>query len=260
MKRDANYQKYIAEAFNTIRTNMGFLGMDKEMKCILVSSSVKGEGKTYISCNLAKAYASIHKKVLLIDCDLRNPAVGDALGIDKEKGLTELIISGEGADKKEDYSGYIFHYEENLDVIVAGFLPPNPAELLSSRRIEIILECLKKQYDIILLDTPPILMVSDALSLNKYADGILMVVKYGFTTREMIKQSAQVFRVAGIKPTACVFNEVPESRKRYLYNYSYYAGSDKKTASKSKNIKTKGENEKEARTTVGVDMRSRRTR
>lgn len=216
------HKEHVAEAFNTIRTNMSFLGMDKEIKSILVTSSVKGEGKTMVSCNLAKAYSLIGKKVLLIDCDLRNPAVHNQLGIAGSYGLAELILAGRSFEEGEDYSKYIIHYKENFDVIIAKFIPPNPSEILSSKRIELILKHFGKLYDMIVLDTPPVLMVSDALLLKKYTDSLLLVVKYGFTTREMLKQSKQVFNVAGIKPTACVFNEVQGSKKEYLYSSAYY--------------------------------------
>ncbi len=226
----SEYKEYVAEAFNTIRTNMSFLGMDKEIKSILVTSSVKGEGKTMISCNMAKAYSLINKKVLLVDCDLRNPAVHNQLGIRGSSGLTELILAGRLSEADEDYSNYIVHYKENFDVMIAGLIPPNPSEILSSKRIELIFNELSKLYDIIIVDTPPVLMVSDALSLKKYADSLLLVIKYGFTTREMLKQSKQVFNVAGIKPTACVFNEVQGSKKRHLYSDPYYYQSDPKEA------------------------------
>ncbi len=223
-----NNKEYVAEAFNTIRTNMSFLGMDRQIKSILVTSSVKGEGKTMISCNIARAYSQIKQKVLLIDCDLRNPAIHTTLGITRSQGLTELIFASCEIEEDNDYSDYIVKYRENFDVIVAGFIPPNPSEILSSKRIGIILNHFRSQYDLIILDTPPILLVSDALSLKKYVDSLIFVVKYGFTTREMLKQSMQVFKVAGIKPMACIFNEIQDSIKRSMYSNFYFETSQKK--------------------------------
>ena len=226
--KNNNNKEYVTEAFNTIRTNMSFLGMDRQIKSILVTSSVKGEGKTMISCNIAKAYSLIKQKVLLIDCDLRNPAIHNTLGITHSRGLTELIFASGEIGEDTDYSDYIVKYQENLDVIIAGFIPPNPSEILSSKRIGIILNHFSSLYDLIILDTPPILLVSDALSLKKYVDGLLFVVKYGFTTREMLTQSMQVFKVAGIKPMACVFNEVQNSIKRSMYSNFYFETSQNK--------------------------------
>lgn len=221
---EINYKENVMESFNTIRTNIDFLRMDLDIKNILVTSSVKGEGKTFIACNIAKAYSQIKKKVLLVDCDLRNPSVHKVLEIAYGKGLAEMIIAGYETGTDHDYCEYIINYKDSLDVIISGIVPPNPSELLSSKRIEAIFNHFKEIYDVIILDTPPILLVSDALSLQKHMDGVLMVVKYGFTTNEMLRKSNQVFKVAGIKPMAYVFNAVPTNQKKYLYYNDYNYG------------------------------------
>ena len=215
----------VAETFNTIRTNINFLGMDKEMKVILVTSAVKNEGKTTVSCNIACAYASIKKKALLIDCDMRNPSVAKELGIITPKGLTDMIMAERGAGK--DYAEYIHKVNDYFDVIPAGFRPPNPSEMVSTKRLEQIIHNLRQQYDIVILDTPPVLLVSDAVSLQRLADGILLVVKYGYTTKEALRESKRVFEVAGIRATACIFNSVPNVKKRNMY-YGYYGYMEQK--------------------------------
>lgn len=212
-------QEIVAETFNTIRTNINFLGLEKEMKVIMVTSSIKNEGKTTICCHIADAFASIKKKALLIDCDMRNPSVGKELGIIKPKGLTDMIMAERGEGK--DYRDYMYNVNDYFDVVTAGFRPPNPSEMVSSKRLELIVSNLRRQYDVIILDTPPVLLVSDAVSLQRLADGILLVVKYGYTTKEALRESKKVFEVAGIRPAACIFNSIPNVKKRNMY-YGYY--------------------------------------
>lgn len=211
-------KEIIEENFNTIRTNINFLGLDKEMKVFMVTSSIKDEGKTTISCHVASSYASLKKKVLLIDCDLRSPKVNKEMAIFQQKGLADLIMAG---DEAKSYQDYIIKINEYLDVITVGFRPPNPSEMISSKRLGQIIANLRNQYDIIILDTPPVLLVSDAVSLNKLADGVLLVIKYGFTTKEILKESKKVFEVAGIRPLACIFNAVPNHKKRNRYYGAY---------------------------------------
>lgn len=219
-KRQEKYKKEIAlETFNTIRTNINFLAMDKEIKVLMVTSSIKDEGKTTVSCNIANSFASIKKKALLIDCDLRSPKVYKELNVIKQLGLPDLIMAQSG--QETDYRDYIVKINDYFDVITAGRRPPNPTELLSSKRLDTIVQNLRRQYDIILLDTPPILLVADAISLHRLVDGVLMVVKYGYTTKEALKESKRVFEVAGIQPSACIFNAVPTSSKQSKY-YGYY--------------------------------------
>ncbi|MEI6100786.1 MAG: CpsD/CapB family tyrosine-protein kinase [Eubacteriales bacterium] len=223
-KRDEKYSKEIAiETFNTIRTNISFLGMDKEMKVLMVTSAIKDEGKTTMSCNIANSYASVKKRALLVDCDLRSPKVYKALNVLEQKGLPDLIMAGQGEETK--YQDYVVKINEYFDVITAGFRPPNPTELLSSKRMEAILGHLRKIYDIVLLDTPPVLLVSDAIALHHLADGVLLVIKYGYTTKDALRESKRVFEVAGIRPTACIFNAVPSIKKKNNY-YGYYGYMD----------------------------------
>jgi len=238
---ETNIEQQVSETFNTIRTNIGFLGMDREMKVFLVTSSVKGEGKTTVSCRIAQAYVSMKKKVLLIDCDLRNPSVSRELGIYKHKGLVDLIMAERGDKECAELTDFMVNANEYLDVITTGQRPPNPLELLSSRRIELILKHLRQYYDIILLDTPPVLIVSDALSLQRLADGILLVIKYGYTTTEMLIESKRLMEVVGVKPSACILNGVPGMKKKNpYYGYFEYTGENTKKKTGRKKEPTAG--------------------
>jgi capsular exopolysaccharide family len=214
------YNKEITlETFNTIRTNINFLSMDKKIKVLMVTSSIKNEGKTTVSCNIANSFATVKKRALLIDCDLRSPKVYKELNVIIHKGLPDLIMAENGEDT--DYSEYIVKINDYFDVITAGFRPPNPAELLSSKRLDMIVQSLRGRYDMILLDTPPVLLVSDAISLHRLVDGVLLVIRYGYTTREALQETKRVFEVAGIQPKACIFNAVPGTARRNKY-YGYY--------------------------------------
>lgn len=224
-------QEIVMETFNTIRTNINFLGMDKEMKVFMVTSAVKNEGKTTVACHIASAYATIKKKVLLIDCDMRNPSVSKELGIIKPKGLADMIIAERGDGK--DYNEYIHKINEYFDAVPSGFRPPNPSEMVSSKRLEMIINHMRGLYDIIIMDTPPVLLVSDAVSLQRLVDGILLVIKYGYTTKEALRESKKVFEVAGIRPTACIFNSVPNVKKRNMY-YGYYGYMEDETKKNEK--------------------------
>lgn len=233
---EKNIEQQVSETFHTIRTNIGFLGMDREMKVFLVTSSVKGEGKTTVACGIAQSYVAMKKKVLLIDCDLRNPSVSQELGIYKHRGLVDLIMAEKEEKECPELSDYLASTGEYLDVITTGQRPPNPLELVSSRRIELIIKHLRQYYDVILLDTPPILLVSDALALQRLADGILLVVKYGYTTTEILLESKRLMEVVGVKPSACIFNGTPGVKKKspYYGYYEYAEQSVKKTKGRKK--------------------------
>jgi len=215
---DVDFKKQAVEAFNTIQTNIGFLGIDHDIKKIMITSSIKGEGKSIVSTNVANSYAFAKKRVLLIDCDMRNPIVHRVLGLPNRKGLAELIMANKQDQETEDYR---IRRNAYFDVLTAGHRPPNPTELLGSKKMEALINTFAEQYDYVILDTPPVLLVPDAIALHKYADGILLVVRHGYTTKEVLEDSKKTWEVAGTKPTACILNAIPDMQKRYSY-YGYY--------------------------------------
>lgn len=214
----------VTEAFNTIRTNLEFLKVDRDLKVIMIISSIKGEGKTTVTSNLASTLVANNKKVLIIDADMRNPSVHRMFLLPNRKGLSDLIC-----ENPEQQIHCIQPYNQSIDILTAGHKPPNPSELLGSTRMKLILNNLRDSYDIILIDTPPILIIPDALALSKYVDGTILVTRYGYTTTDILDNTNKTLELANIKPIACIFNAVEGLKKRYTY-YGYYGYEDKENS------------------------------
>src|SRR5699024_3119377 len=167
-----NPRSPISEQYRTIRTNLQFASIDKELRSILITSAAPSEGKSMTTANLAVVYAQQGKKVLLIDADLRNPTVHYTFRLDNLQGLSTILV-GESSFEEGISSTDI----ENLDVISCGPIPPNPSELLASQRMQAVLEKAKSFYDVVIFDTPPVLAVTDAQILANIVDGSLLVVR-----------------------------------------------------------------------------------
>ena len=211
----------IAEAFRSLRTNIEFSSIDKPIKTILVSSPEASTGKTSTSTNLAAIYAQKGKKVLLLDADLRRPRVHKAMGVTNHLGLTDLLRGSHDLQdviQKMDVS-------ENLTIVSSGSLPPNPAELLGSARMEQILLELGNKYDIIVIDSPPS-VVADSQILSSKVDAVLLVIQPGKTPKEAAKATEDLIKRAGGHIIGVVFNRIPRDRVDYYsgnYQYQYYS-------------------------------------
>lgn len=171
------------EAYKTMRTNLSFASITKQYKKLIITSSIPGEGKSTVAINLAFALAESEAKVLLIDCDLRNPTLRRLLRVRPEykAGLTSLLAGTSTLNE------CIFRYPKmNCDILLAGTTPPNPAELLSSPQMEALLERLSKSYDYIICDTPPISLVTDAAALSRFCDGVILVVRQKNVTKDQV--------------------------------------------------------------------------
>lgn len=210
------------EAFNLMRTNITMSFTDaKSTKIIGVTSSVKGEGKTFVGLCLAHALAEDGKKVIVLDCDMRLPTVAKKLGIKKDPGMSTVLTGS--ADSLEGLVQYgVFG---SVDVIPSGNQPPNPSELLGSDRLELIFSILERYYDYILLDLPPVTAVTDALVVSKVVDGIVMVVRNDHVERAALQDAMRQLGNAGAKLLGFVYNGKDYSggyyRKGY-YKRGYY--------------------------------------
>jgi capsular exopolysaccharide synthesis family protein len=208
-----------SEAFRTLRTNLQFSSLDKPLRSLVVTSAVATEGKTTTAANLAVVMAQAGRSVVLVDGDLRRPAAHKLFGLSNGAGLTAALIEDPDA-----LNGYLQECEvENLRVLTAGPVPPNPQELLGSQRMEELLRKLEAEADIVVVDSPPTLVVADANILAARADGVLMVINTGRTRRAAVQQAAEGLRQVGANLLGGVLNMVDTRRGRSsYYYYSYY--------------------------------------
>ena len=175
----------VSEGFRTLRTNLQFSTVDEELQTIAVVSSMQGEGKSYVSANLACAFAQAGEKVLLIDCDMRRGRLHKIFNLDNEKGFSNLLIS----DIK-NYSDYIQKTEiKNLSVLTMGTVPPNPSELLASIKNEKLLKILKEKFDIIIYDCVPVTGLTDSLIMAKMVDKTIIVASSKVTPVELLQNT-----------------------------------------------------------------------
>ena len=217
-----NPKSMFTESIKSIRTNLQFASVDKELKVILLTSPEAGNGKSFVSANLAIAYAQEGKKVLIVDCDIRRGRQHEIFGVDNDPngGYSNLILN-----YKEDVklSRYVIKTEvKNIDVIPTGPTPPNPVELLSSKNNESVMKELRKHYDIIVLDCPPVLGLSDAQVMTRHSDANVVVVSSNETPIELLEKTKKAFENANTKIDGVIINKASVKGSSY---YSYYANS-----------------------------------
>ncbi len=215
-----NLKSRIADSFRGLRTNLRFLMGEGGKKVILVTSSVSGEGKSFISKNLASSFALANKKTLLVHLDLRKPADFSHFGIESDEGLSSFLSGG------STFESIILKTKfANLDLIPSGPIPPNPTELIDSAKAEEMFKSLRNQYDIIIVDSPPVGLVADPLVLASFADHILFVVRYRTSRIRLIKQTLNDLTQKGIKKISIVANDVTLRTFGYgYYGYGYHYG------------------------------------
>ncbi len=207
----------IAEQYRTIRTNIEFMAVDKEIKVMLVTSSTQGEGKSTTSSNLAVAYAQQGKRVLIIDTDMRRPTVHYTFRVANGLGLSSLLTRQAELEK-----AVLPTKVENLSILTAGPIPPNPAELLSSRAMEKLIEQLRGEYDVIILDAPPLLQVADSRITSKLTDGVILVIGCTTSDRQRVLKAKEQLELAEAKILGVVLNRrelTDDSAYQYYYSY-----------------------------------------
>lgn len=200
-----------AEAYRSLRSNIEYSSFDDEYRVIVVTSSVPGEGKSTTSGNLAIALAQSGNSVLLVDCDMRKPSIHKKFKISNAAGTAELLL------RKKLFEEVANKYNENLTIITAGKIPPNPSEMLASRAMTAFIEEMKKEFKYIILDTPPLQAVTDAQVLSTKADGVLLVVKAGSTKKEMVFNSVDLIKKVHGKVIGTVLNGVENKKNNYYY-------------------------------------------
>ena len=207
----------VAEAYRTLRTNLQFSKIDRQLKTILVTSSGPKEGKSTTAANLAIAMAQVGNKVVLVDADLRRPVIHSIFGIDKEDGVTNYLM---GKNNFEQTIKSTFH--ENLFIFTSGILPPNPSELLASQKMEQLLHKLNENFDTIILDSPPVIAVTDAAVLSTKVDGTILVVSSGQTNKDALGKAFNLLNSVNSKLLGVLLNGVDVKGLYGSYDYYYY--------------------------------------
>ncbi|MEV0144577.1 MULTISPECIES: polysaccharide biosynthesis tyrosine autokinase [unclassified Nonomuraea] len=211
-----------AEAFRSFRTNLQFIGVDRQPKSLVVTSCLPNEGKSSTSSNLAITLAQAGWRVLLVDGDLRRPRLPDYFGIEGGVGLTDVLIGKVSLESVIQTWG-----ESRLFVLPCGQIPPNPSELLGSRGMRELLAQLTADYDIVIIDAPPLLPVTDAATLSALCDGTIIVARYGRTRHEHLVRGAELLRSINTRVVGTVLNFVPLKAFRYDgYGYGYGYGQE----------------------------------
>ncbi|WP_047390395.1 CpsD/CapB family tyrosine-protein kinase [Exiguobacterium sp. ZWU0009] len=207
----------VAEQYRTIRTNIEFMAVDREIQAILVTSATQGEGKSTTSSNLAVAYAQQGKKVLIVDTDMRRPTVHYTFRVANGLGLSSLLTR-----QAEKEKAILPTKVDNLSILTAGPIPPNPAELLSSRAMEHLVAQLREEFDIIIFDAPPLLQVADSRITSKLTDGVILVVGCTTSDRQRVLKAKEQLELAEAKILGVVLNRrelTDDSAYQYYYSY-----------------------------------------
>ena len=208
----------VVEAFRSLRTNIQFAGVDQPIRTLLVTSAGPSEGKSTVAANLAVVMAQAGLKVVLFDGDLRRPTIHKQFGQINRAGLTDVIMRDPGQWSDITIASGI----PNLSLLLSGTLPPNPSELLGSKRMHQLLEQLHQSYDVVIIDAPPLLPVTDALVLAPMTDGVVLVIDYGGTRIGEARQGKTQLDQSGARVVGVVLNKIPTGRRGYAYYYRHY--------------------------------------
>jgi capsular exopolysaccharide synthesis family protein len=206
-----------AEAYRTLRTSVQFVGLDRPLRMIQVTSPVAGEGKTTTIANLGVALARAGKRVVMVDCDLRRPRIESFFGLPNELGFTNVLVG----DATLPQAAQPLPGEPRLAILPAGPPPPNPSELLSTRRAHEILTALREEADYVLVDSPPVLPVSDSIIIAGMVDATILVVTAKSTTKRQAHRAVEQLQQVSAPLVGVVLNGVGRDSGVYAYSYGY---------------------------------------
>lgn len=209
------------EAYNLLRTNLYFSLADVVGgKVVGVTSPCPQEGKSTTSLNLAYALATAGHKVVLIDADMRRPSIASVLEMPLSPGLSNLLVD----ENTDAIRSEVVH--ENLSVLLSGDIPPNPSELVVSDKMKALIEKLRGAYDYVIVDLPPVNLVSDPIMMSRHLDGMIVIVRHGHTRRRDVNDAVRSLKLVNAKILGFVYNGAKTAKKRYrkssYYRYSYY--------------------------------------
>jgi len=194
-----------AEAYRTLRTNLTFAALDKPIETLLVTSAAPDEDKSVVLANLAVTMAQGERRTILVDADLRRPSLHEIFGVANDRGLTSMIVEETALDDPPLVESGV----DNLWLMPSGPLPPNPADILGSRRMEDAIARLKSRADIVLFDAPPVVAVTDGAVLGTKVDGVLLVVCAGRTRREHAQRARELLERVRVRIVGAVLNDAP---------------------------------------------------
>lgn len=254
---DQDPKSPIAEVFRTLRTNLQFMTSNQGLKTLLVTSSVPGEGKSWVSANLALAFAGERKKVALIDSDMRKGRLHTIFGIEKKPGLSNYLSGVSELEDKEDLFSYFKKTNtEGLYVMPAGDVPPNPSELLVSDKMPEFITKLRNTFDMVIFDGTPVLLVTDSVILARQLDTTVLVTSYKSTKMGDVEKIKKMIENVGGKIAGIVINKIPVVAKKY--ESTYYYGKHESETEKPAKEEEKQEveqviNEQKAEETVDIE-------
>ncbi|HEX6384419.1 MAG TPA: CpsD/CapB family tyrosine-protein kinase [Anaerolineae bacterium] len=201
----------ISEAYRTLRTNLSFYSLDNPIRTLVVTSPAVGEGKSTTVANLAVTMAQSGRRTILVDCDLRRPSIHELFDLSSAPGLTNLVL--DEVDKPPLQQTTV----ENLWLLASGPPPPNPADMLGTRKVDQVIETLADMADIVLFDAPPVIAVTDAAVLGAKVDGVLLVVSAGKTRREHAERAKELLEKARVRIVGATLTNAP--RDNSIGNY-----------------------------------------
>jgi capsular exopolysaccharide synthesis family protein len=208
----AHSESVRAESLRRIRTNLQFVDVDNPPRTVVVTSSVPAEGKSTLTCDLGITLAEAGKSVVIVDADFRAPRIGDYLGLESAVGLTSVLIGHARLDEALQPC-------RGMSVLASGPIPPNPSELLASRYVEDLLALLAARFDVVLVDTPPLLPVTDAAVLASRCDGAILVVRHGKTSKHQVKESVDALEAVSARLLGTITTMTPRTRLGHTYRY-----------------------------------------
>ncbi|MFK4567572.1 CpsD/CapB family tyrosine-protein kinase [Enterococcus sp. UD-01] len=206
----------ISEQYRTIRTNIQFAMVDRELKTLVVTSSGPSEGKSTTSANLAIVFANSGKRILLVDADMRKPTVAKTFSIDNSRGISTILGNRETTLKQVIRTSGI----DNLSLMTSGPKPPNPSELLESNRMTDLIQKLKEQYDLVIFDMPPVVAVTDAQIVASKTDGTIMVVRENVSKKDSLLKAKNLLEMVDANILGVVYNG-----SKNIVDQGYYYGS-----------------------------------
>ncbi len=213
-----NPNSTVSEVYRVIRANLDFMGVDEPIRSMVVTSSMPGEGKTVTGANFAIVNAQAGRRTIIVDADLRKPMMHRVFQLSNQTGVTSVLI------KQSELTSAIQHTKvENLDVLTSGALPPNPAEVVGSKAMKELIKQLTEMYDLVIVDSPPVLSVADARLLGQEVNGVLFVVSAHQVSKVALKKAKESLDLVGVKIIGTILNKkkLTKSENYYYYHYGY---------------------------------------